>query len=72
MTRRKAKASMETTQDKPTQPRPVDEAGRELDGYGLPLAGPVRRRLLAEMGKPDPNVEPEAWATKTETEQNNG
>lgn len=69
MTRRKAKTTVEpaveTTQAEPTQPRPVDDVGRELDGYGLPLAGPARRRVLEEMGKPDPNVKPEGWAPES-------
>lgn len=59
MSRRQAKS----TQDKPTNPRPRDAAGRELDQWGLPFSGPARVRRLAELGKPDPNVEPEAWAS---------
>jgi hypothetical protein len=42
-----------------TQPRPTDAAGRELDGFGLPVNGPARVRALA--GRPDPNVDPAAW-----------
>lgn len=52
-----------TTQEKPTQPRPLDAAGRELDQWGLPFSGPARARRLAELNKPDPNVEPEAWVS---------
>ena len=69
-----------------TKPRPTDAAGRELDQWGLPYSGPARIRALAELGKPDPNVEPEAWASAgtpastpdaggapdTNTEQSNG
>lgn len=51
-----------TTQEKPTQPRPVDGAGRQLDQWGLPFSGPARARRLAELNKPDPNDEPGAWA----------
>lgn len=40
------------TQDKPTQPRPTDQTGRQLDRFGLPLSGPARIAALA--GKPDP------------------
>lgn len=72
MTRRKAKTRMETTQEKPTQPRPVDAAGRELDAFGLPLSGPARRRALEELGRPDPNDEPEAWMPTPVTETSNG
>lgn len=62
----------ETTQEKPTQPRPVDAAGRELDEHGLPLCGPARDRALEALGRPDPHVEPDAWpatnSANTETE----
>ena len=55
-------SSDETTQAKPTQPRPVDPGtGRQLDEYGLPLSGPARVARLAELGKPDPREDPEAW-----------
>lgn len=46
----------------PTQPRQTDEAGRELDDFGLPLNGPARARALAAAGRPDPNVDPAGWA----------
>lgn len=49
------------TQDKPTKPRPVDGAGRQLDQWGLPFSGPARARRLRELNKPDPNVDPSAW-----------
>ncbi|GEM_PF-2982689 len=69
MRQRKAKTTVEpaveTTQAEPTQPRPVDDFGRELDGYGLPLTGPARRRVLEGMGRPDPNVEPDAWTPES-------
>ncbi|WP_336973419.1 hypothetical protein [Sphingobium aromaticiconvertens] len=72
MSRSKAK----TTQEKPTAPRSVDGAGRQVDQWDLPYSGPARVRALEELGKPDPNIEPEAWAppiTDTSlTEQNNG
>ena len=51
-----------TTQGAPTAPRPVSEAGIELDEWNLPLAGPARAAALSELGKPDPNNEPDAWA----------
>jgi len=47
----------------PTQPRPRDSAGRDLDEYGLPLPGPARAKALAALGKPDPHIEPDAWRT---------
>ncbi|MGE4321769.1 MAG: hypothetical protein AB7E60_01915 [Sphingobium sp.] len=47
----------------PTSPRPRDAAGNELDQWGLPIAGPLRAARLAGLAKPDPNVEPEAWAS---------
>lgn len=50
-----------TTQDDPTAPRPTDEAGRVLDGWGLPVNGPARAAALAEAGKPDPLEDPSAW-----------
>jgi hypothetical protein len=57
-----------------TQLRPTDENGRELDVHGLPLNGPARLRALA--GRPDPNLEPEAFALITassaEKEAGNG
>lgn len=46
----------------PTQPRPTDGQGHDLDEWGLPLSGPARRRRLAELGKPDPNIDPTGWA----------
>lgn len=45
----------------PTQPRPVDAQGHDLDEWGLPLSGPARRRRLAQLGKPDPNIDPAGW-----------
>ncbi|MDQ1229274.1 hypothetical protein [Sphingomonas sp. SORGH_AS_0879] len=45
-------AAPKSSQAKATQPRPVDEAGRTLDRWGLPLSGPAR--LAALDGKPDP------------------
>lgn len=44
-----------------TQDRPRDAQGRELDAHGLPLIGPVRVAILAQLGLPDPDIEPEAW-----------
>jgi hypothetical protein len=49
-----------TTKADATQPRPVDETGRTLDHWGLPLSGPAR--LAALGGKPDPALEAEAEA----------
>ena len=54
-------AAIETTQEEPTRPRPVDAAGRQLDEFGLPLSGPARIRALAELGKRDPLTNPEDW-----------
>lgn len=55
-----------TTQDDPTQPRPVDpKTGRQLDEFGLPISGPARVARLAELRKPDPREDPAAWGVKT-------
>lgn len=48
-------AAPKTTQADPTQPRPVNDTGRTLDQWGLPLSGPAR--LAALGGKPDPALE---------------
>lgn len=45
----------------PTAPRPVDAQGHDLDEWGLPISGPARVRRLAELGKPDPNIDPAGW-----------
>jgi hypothetical protein len=63
--------TVETTQEQPTRPRPTDAMGRQLDEYGLPLSGPARDRALSELGKPDPNVDPDAWLDLN-TENTNG
>ena len=47
--------------DLPTKERPRDAQGRELDEHGLPLIGPVRSAILAELELPDPVADPEAW-----------
>ena len=58
-----SKAKVSASDPNPvTQPRPVDAAGRELDQWGLPLNGPARARALAEAGKPDPDMQSDAWA----------
>lgn len=66
MTRRSRAAvtddTPETTQDAPTALPPRDESGFELDNWGLPIVGPVRAARLAELGKPDPNIDPDAWS----------
>lgn len=72
MRRPRTTMSDEATQAQPTKPRPTDRKGRELDGFGLPLSGPARLRRLEELGKPDPNVEPQAWASASTTEAQNG
>ena len=72
MRRRKVTMPDTTTQAQPTRPRPTDAEGRELDGFGLPLSGPARKRRLEELGKPDPNAEPQAWASDAATETQNG
>lgn len=53
--------AVQEVQGEATQPRPTDAAGRELDGFGLPLNGPARVGMLLELGLPDPNVDPAAW-----------
>lgn len=63
MTRQTAK----TTQAEPTSPRTCDAAGNELDAWGLPIAGPLRAAALADLKKPDPHFEPEAWASADAT-----
>lgn len=68
------RADREALQETSTAPRPVDAQGRELDQWGLPNNGPARVQMLAELGKPDPNLMPDAWtqefapAVTTETE----
>ena len=54
-----------TIQDDPTKPRAEAENGLQLDDWGLPLAGPARQAALAELNKPDPNIEPDAWRAPT-------
>lgn len=49
------------TQAAPTQPVDRDENGFVLDSWGLPISGPARVAVLAKMGRPDPNDEPDAW-----------
>lgn len=63
MTRKtKGQQAEEIIQADPTAPRERAPNGLELDQWGLPLSGPIRARWLADMGKPDPNVDPTAWA----------
>lgn len=50
------------TQEKPTKPVAVDDNGRALDEFGLPLGGPARIAALAKAGKPDPREDPGARA----------
>lgn len=59
------------TQAEPTAPRPVDPDGRALDQWGLPLSGPARIRALTELKKPDPQVDPAAWAPVPAAETEN-
>jgi len=56
-----------STQDPPTRPRPMSKDGRQLDGFGLPIAGPARIAALAKADKRDPREHPEDWATATPT-----
>jgi len=56
----KAKPSANTL-NSPTASRPTDDAGRELDEFGLPINGPARLRALA--GRPDPCIQSEATAS---------
>lgn len=61
-----------TSQEEPTAPRPVDANGRTLDRYGLPISGPARAAVLAELKKPDPNEHPAAWGETPAPEQQEG
>ncbi len=72
MRRRKITMPDNVSQAEPTRPRPTDSAGRELDGFALPLSGPARKRALEQLNKPDPNDDPKAWATEETTEVQNG
>lgn len=54
-------AEPKVSQDVPTALPPRDEQGFELDSWGLPIVGPVRAARLAALGKPDPNIDPDAW-----------
>ena len=66
MTRRtRGQLAEQITQADPTAPRERDAFGHEIDQWGLPLSGPIRARLLADLGKPDPNVAPAAWEGAT-------
>jgi hypothetical protein len=38
------------------------KTGRPLDQWGLPVNGPARTAALEELGMPDPNEDPAAWA----------
>jgi hypothetical protein len=51
-----------TTQELPTRPIPTDEAGRQIDQWGLPLSGPFRAAELEKLKKRDPRDHPEDWA----------
>ncbi|WP_343526948.1 hypothetical protein [Sphingomonas sp.] len=53
-------AGPKTTQADATKPRPVDETGRTLDQWDLPVSGPARLKALG--GKPDPALEVAAEA----------
>lgn len=57
----KAKKPVSKPEGERTKPRPVDENGRPLDAWGLPLSGPARAAKLAELGKGDPHTNPEDW-----------
>ena len=50
------------SQERPTRPRAMSKDGRQLDGFGLPIAGPARIAALAKAGKRDPRRHPEDWA----------
>ncbi|UIJ46901.1 hypothetical protein LZK98_08155 [Sphingomonas cannabina] len=50
-----------STQAEPTQPRPVDHNGYQLDEHGLPLVGPARRRVLEKLRAADPERFPDDW-----------
>lgn len=63
-------AKEKVTQDEPTAPRAVDEAGYELDEYNLPRSGPARQRALA--GRADPALHDAAMTPALVEELNNG
>lgn len=46
---------------KPTEPPKIDDNGFVLDAWGLPVSGPRRRAVLAEMARRDPRDFPEDW-----------
>lgn len=59
----KAAAPEVTVDGESTAPAPrCLLTGRPLDQWGLPLNGPARVAALAELGLPDPNDDPVAWA----------
>lgn len=63
-------AGPKVTQAEPTKPRPIDETGRALDVWGLPISGPARARRLTELNKTDPRKDPEGWgAAPAETKE---
>ena len=45
----------------PTQNPPRNAYGLELDRFGLPVNGPARAAVLAEMAATDPALEPGDW-----------
>lgn len=59
--------SPKTEQAEPTQPAATSAAGFALDRWNLPVSGPARAAALAELGKPDPDHDPDAWAAKDAT-----
>ena len=49
------------TQAEPTQEQKRDSDGFVLDEWDLPLSGPRRMEMLAEMEMPDPQVDLAGW-----------
>ena len=48
-------------QPTPTKRRGVRQGGLQIDGFGLPVNGVARARLLEELGEADPLQEPADW-----------
>lgn len=67
----KSKATPVNTDDQGAVTAPPPRCpltGRPLDQWGLPLNGPARIAALAELAMPDPNDEPDAWASRQAVE----
>ena len=71
MSRKKNEASAPADQDvevsapTPDEPAKARRDGLQIDGFGLPVNGPARQRILEEMGADEP-IGPEGsdeWTT---------